>query len=494
MKLRPAERVRGNCPAPTLTLDCATAIETDAAMTTANNARAGMKRHPAALLAVAAGLLAGASPAAQSAEATQAPETMVLKAAHLFDSTGTALKDGAIVVVRGDRIVSVGTAAAPAGARVIDLGDATLLPGFIDAHTHLTLEFQKDYYHFIYDRLMRFPAEQAMYAAMYARRTLEAGFTTVRNVGAYDFVDVGLRNAINAGVAEGPRILTAVHGLGSPGGHFDDYSFPPDKVKPWGPIEGICSGPEECREAVRYQMKWGADLIKIAASGGVLSEADPVDVPQLTLEEMSAIVSEAHKWRRKVAAHCHGDAAARIAIEAGVDSIEHGSFLTEDTLKLMKAKGVYLVPTRMAVYWVSKQADAGAYPQKIADKARAAAAAHGTMFKAALRIGVPIALGTDAGVYPHGMNAMEFGLMTDLGMSPAAALLAGTRESAKLLGIEAQVGTLEAGKVADVVAVPGSVLGDIHATEHPVFVMTLPGPPPSPRARVWRGVSRRFGV
>ncbi|TLZ12869.1 MAG: amidohydrolase family protein [Gammaproteobacteria bacterium] len=442
-------------------------------MTTANNASAGMKRHPAAVLAVAAGLLAGASPAAQSAEATQAPETMVLKAAHLFDSTGTALKDGAIVVVRGDRIVSVGTAAAPAGARVIDLGEATLLPGFIDAHTHLTLEFQKDYYHFIYDRLMRFPAEQAMYAAMYARRTLEAGFTTVRNVGAYDFVDVGLRNAINAGVAEGPRILTAVHGIGSPGGHFDDYSFPPDKVKPWGPIEGICSGPEECREAVRYQMKWGADLIKIAASGGVLSEADPVDVPQLTLEEMSAIVSEAHKWRRKVAAHCHGDAAARIAIEAGVDSIEHGSFLTEDTLKLMKAKGVYLVPTRMAVYWVSKQADAGAYPQKIADKARAAAAAHGTMFKAALRIGVPIALGTDAGVYPHGMNAMEFGLMTDLGMSPAAALLAGTRESAKLLGIEVQVGTLEAGKVADVVAVPGSVLGDIHATEHPVFVMHL---------------------
>jgi len=442
-------------------------------MTTANNASSGTKRHRAALLALAAGLLVGASPAAQSAEAAQAPETIVLKAAHLFDSTGTALKDGATLVVRADRIVSIGTAAAPPGARVIDLGDATLLPGFIDAHTHLTLEFQKDYYHFIYNRLMRFPAEQAMYAAMYARRTLEAGFTTVRNVGANDFVDVGLRNAINAGVAEGPRILTAVHGLGSPGGHFDDYSFPPDKVKPWGPIEGICSGPEECREAVRYQMKWGADLIKIAASGGVLSEADPVDVPQLTLEEMSAIVSEAHKWRRKVAAHCHGDAAARIAIEAGVDSIEHGSFLTEDTLKLMKAKGVYLVPTRMAVYWVSKQADAGAYPQKIADKARAAAAAHGTMFKAALRIGVPIALGTDAGVYPHGMNAMEFGLMADLGMSPAAALLAGTRESAKLLGIEAEVGTLEAGKVADVVAVPGSVLGDIHATEHPLFVMHL---------------------
>ncbi|HEV3309319.1 MAG TPA: amidohydrolase family protein, partial [Chloroflexota bacterium] len=204
---------------------------------------------------------------------------------------------------------------------------------------------------------------------------------------------------------------------------------------------------------------------------GVLSEADPVDVPQLTLEEMTAIVSEAHKWKRKVAAHCHGDAAARLAIEAGVDSIEHGSFLTEDTLKLMKAKGVYLVPTRMAVYWVIKQADT--YPPKIAAKARAAAAAHGNMFKAALRIGVPIAFGTDAGVYPHGMNAMEFGLMTELGMSPGAALVAGTRASAKLLGVEADVGTLEAGKAADIVAVPGNVLSDIRATEHPVFVMHL---------------------
>jgi imidazolonepropionase-like amidohydrolase len=419
-----------------------------------------------ACLVVGAALWAAALPAA--ADAPAEPETVVLKAAHIFDSTGAALKDGGIVVVRGERIVAVG-GSAPAGARVIDLGDATLLPGFIDAHTHLTMEFEKDYYHGFYTRLMRFPAEQAQYAALYARRTLEAGFTTVRNVGADDFVDVGLKNAINAGITEGPRMLTAVHGIGSVGGHFDDYSFPPDRVKPWGPIEGICTGPEQCREAVRYQMKWGADVIKIAASGGVLSEADPVDVPQLTPEEMSAIVSEAHKWRRKVAAHCHGDAAARLAIEAGVDSIEHGSFLTEDTLKLMKAKGVYLVPTRMAVYWVNKMVDT--YPPPIAAKARAAAAAHGTMFKTALRVGVPIAFGTDAGVYPHGMNAMEFGLMTDLGMSPAAALLSGTREAAKLLGVADDVGTLEAGKAADIVAVPGNVLNDIHATEHPLLVM-----------------------
>jgi imidazolonepropionase-like amidohydrolase len=424
------------------------------------------------VLATAALIGLAALPAAGAADEPSAAapaETIVLKAAHVFDSTGSALKDGVIVVVRGDRIVSVGTAAAPAGARVIDLGDATLLPGFIDAHTHLTMQLDKDYYRGVYNRLMRFPAEQAMYAALYARRTLEAGFTTVRNVGADDFIDVGLRNAINAGITAGPHMLTAVHGIGSPGGHFDDYAIPPDRVKPWGPIEGICSGPEECRQAVRYQLKWGADVIKIAASGGVLSESDPVDVPQLTPEEMTAIVSEAHKWRRKVAAHCHGDAAARLAIEAGVDSIEHGSFLTEDTLKLMKAKGVYLVPTRMAVYWVNKMADT--FPPQIAAKARAAAAAHGDMFKTALRVGVPIAFGTDAGVYPHGMNAMEFGLMTELGMSPSAALLAGTREAAKLLGVQADVGTLEAGKAADIVAVPGNVLNDIHATEHPILVM-----------------------
>jgi imidazolonepropionase-like amidohydrolase len=220
----------------------------------------------AILIASASGVAGGLSPA-RALEAA-APETIVLKAAHVFDSTGTALKDGVTVVVRGDRIVSVGTTAPPAGARVIDLGDATLLPGFIDAHTHLTLEFTGNYYQFFHDELLRFPAEAALYAAVYARRTLEAGFTTVRNVGADDFVDIGLRNAINAGVTAGPRMLTAAHGIGSPGGHFDAASYPPERVKPLGPIEGICSGPEQCREATRYQMKWGADVIKIAASGG----------------------------------------------------------------------------------------------------------------------------------------------------------------------------------------------------------------------------------
>ena len=196
---------------------------------------------------------------------------------------------------------------------------------------------------------------------------------------------------------------------------------------------------------------------------------------------MKAIVSEAHAWRRKVAAHCHGDAAARLAIEAGVDSIEHGSFLTEDTLKLMKAMGVWLVPTRITVEWVLKKVDT--YPPQIAAKARAAAAAHANMMKTALRVGVQIALGTDAGVYPHGMNNQEFAAYVNLGMSPAQALLSGTRDGAKLLGIDADVGTLEAGKIADVVAVPGNVLSDIHATEHPLLVMHLGKVIPLPDAK-----------
>jgi imidazolonepropionase-like amidohydrolase len=234
-------------------------------------------------------------------------------------------------------------------------------------------------------------------------------------------------------------------------------------------MQGVCNGPDECRTAVRDQMKWGADVIKICASGGVLSEADPVDVPQLTSAELDAIMSEAHAWKRKVAAHAHGDLAAKLAVEAGVDSIEHGSFLTEATLKLMKQKGVYLVPTRMAVYWIEREADT--YPPKIQAKARAAAAAHGSMLKMAIKLGVPIAFGTDAGVYPHGMNAHEFALMVEQGMAPEAALLSGTREASKLLGVDAEVGTLEAGKMADIVAVPGNVLKNIAATEQPVFVM-----------------------
>jgi imidazolonepropionase-like amidohydrolase len=418
-----------------------------------------MKHHiatlSAALLLVGA-LTAVAVHAQTTTTATSAPAVIVLKPG--------------LVVVQGQRILAVGAnATIPAGARVIDLGDATLLPGFIDAHVHIADDHDDNWAAGIYNTMLRFPAEQAFHAAHNAKVTLEAGVTTVRVVGAADFVDVALRNAINEGLTEGPRMLVAGHAIGSTGGHCDSSPYPPNRVTPAGPMEGVCNGPEECRLATRLQMKYGADVIKVCASGGVLSESDPVDVPQLTPDELHAIMSEAHSWGRKVAAHAHGDLAAKLAVEAGVDSIEHGSFVQPATLQLMKSKGVYLVPTRMTQVWVNTKADT--YPPKIAAKARAAYAAHAAMMKNALKIGVPIAFGTDAAVFPHGLNAQEFGDYVDLGMTPSAALLTSSQGAAKLLGVDKDTGTLETGKFADVVAVPGNVLQDIRATEKPVLVM-----------------------
>ena len=420
--------------------------------------------------ALAVALLPAFAANAQTPATTPTTPATVLKAAHLFDGRSGNLVSPGLVVVQGSKIVAIGAnAAIPADARVIDLGDATLVPGYIDAHTHIASDHDDDWAQGFYEGMLRFPVEQSFHAGRNAKVTLQAGVTSAREVGAADFVDVALRNAINAGLAEGPRLLVAGHALGSTGGHCDSSPFPPDRVAPSGPLQGVCNGPEECRLATRLQMKYGADVIKICASGGVLSESDPVDVPQLTPAELSAIISEAHAWGRKVAAHSHGDLAAKQAVEAGVDSIEHGSFLATSTLQLMKQKGVYLVPTRMTQVWVLDKADT--YPPKIGAKARAAGAAHSAMFKNALKVGVPIAFGTDAAVYPHGMNAREFGDLVDLGMSPSAALLTSSQGSAKLLGIDGETGTLEAGKFADIVAVPGDVLRDIRATEKPVLVM-----------------------
>jgi len=404
------------------------------------------------------------------AEAPAAGGTVVLKAAHLFDGRSGTLVEPGVVVVKGERIVAVGgDSAVPADARVIDLGDATLLPGFIDAHTHITQDHNDNWAQGFYENTLRSPVEQSYHAEANARITLRAGVTTIRDVGSNDFIDVALRNAIGDHLAQGPTIIAAGHAIGSTGGHCDSSPAPPDRMRPSGTLEGVCNGPEQCRLAVREQMKFGADVIKICASGGVLSESDPVDVPQLTPDELKAIMGEAHAWRRKVAAHAHGDLAARQAVEAGVDSIEHGSFLQPPTLELMKQKGVYLVPTRMTQVWVNAKADT--YPPKIGAKARAAAAAHTAMMKNAMRIGVPIAFGTDAAVYPHGINAQEFGDYVDVGMTPAAALMTSSLGSARLLGIDADTGTLESGKFADIVAVPGNVLQNIRATEKPVMVM-----------------------
>jgi imidazolonepropionase-like amidohydrolase len=411
------------------------------------------------------------------AATTPSSPAVVLKAAHIFDSVSGKLSDNGVVVVQEGKIVAVGAnSAIPAGARVIDLGDATLMPGMIDSHVHMDGEFSENWYKGFYEGVTRFPAETALYAAKYAKETLEAGFTSVRDVGSTDYVAVSLKHAIDAGVTEGPRMIVSNYAIGSTGGHADGQDLPPTVAPPYGPLQGVCNSPDECRAAVRYQMKYGAGVIKFMPSGGVLSLNDPVDVPELTQDEMNAIIGEAHTWHRKVAAHCHGDAAAKMAIQAGVDSIEHGTFLQDDTLKSMKDKGVYLVPTLYASYWVGQTADT--YPPAIREKALKAAAQSQIMFQHAVKIGVPIAFGTDSAVEPHGTDAFEFELMVKNGMSPADALMAATAHAAQLLygdhgqkNVDAPVGTLEAGKYADIVALPGDPLKDIKATEHPTFVM-----------------------
>src|SRR5713101_3967920 len=357
-----------------------------------------------------------------------ADQTIVLKAARMFDGKSKSLISNGVVVVRGDKIVDVGSnVAIPSDAKVIDLGDMTLSPGFMDAHTHLTLDYTGN---FNEKRLKEFQtnvSEMALMAIPYARATLEAGFTTVRDLGSRfagspEFVDVALRNAINHGITPGPHMLVATKGIGATGGHFDSTGGYRDKLfgREPDPSEGIADGPDEIRKAVRFEVKNGANVIKAAVSGGVLSLDDEVDTPQFTPAEMAALVDESHRLRKKVAVHCHGDQAAREAIEAGVDSIEHGSFMKPETLTLMKNKGTFLTPTLMAGEYIMAKIDN--YPPVLQEKAKAAYNARSEMFRSALKIGVKISFGTDAAVFPHGENAKEFALMTGLGMPPMDAL------------------------------------------------------------------------
>jgi imidazolonepropionase-like amidohydrolase len=427
------------------------------------------------VLIILCSVLLGARISAQTETQKLPAKSYVLKAARLFDGKNDTLMTPGVVVVSAGKIVGVGKGVAvPADARTIDLGDATLLPGFIDAHTHLTMEHNDDYKQARLDGLQKPIAEQALDASVNARVTLLAGFTTVRDVGSSDFLDVGLRNGINHGDVPGPRMLVTVHALGATGGHCDGQDgyraglFGHES----GPLDGVINGPDQARYAVRLDHKYGADMIKVCASGGVLSPTDDVDTPQLTQEELNAIVDEAHALRRKTAAHAHGAEAAKRAIRAGIDSIEHGSFLDDEALDMMKQRGTYLVPTLMAIQGLQEQMDRGVYiPPAIEAKARAAIAAIHSTFQRAMAKGVKIGLGTDAAVYPHGRNAEEFHQMVDLGMKPVDALKAGTSADAELLGLANNIGTLEANKLADIVAVPGDPLQNIRQTEHVFFVM-----------------------
>ena len=400
---------------------------------------------------------------------------VVLKAARLIDGTGAAPINNAVIVVDDNKIVAVGSARSvnvPANAKVIDLGDVTLLPGFIDMHTHLI------------GRTLGDPAGEsapvrdyesfgAILGVQNARATLMAGFTTVRNVGANGrFDDLALRKAIDEGWTQGPRMVTAGHSLGIRGGHCDDNGFKPGMFDP-GIEEGIADGPDQVRAAVRYQIKYGVDVIKTCATAGVLSEGSAaVGVTQYTFEELKAMVDEASKLGRKVAAHAHGTEGIKIASRAGVSSIEHGSFLDEEGARLMKSNGTFLVPTLSAAEGVENAAKSGVLKGLRAEKARMAAAAVRNAIKLAVANKVPIAFGTDAGVVPHGSNAHEFQLLVEWGgLSNMDALVAATSSAAKLLGWEKNIGSLTTGKWADIIAVSGDPLRDIRATEKVVFVM-----------------------
>ena len=415
-------------------------------------------------LAVAVFLFA---PALLAAENRAGP--VVVKAARMFDGKGDRIVSPGVVVVANGKITAAGAKAQiPQDAQVIDLGDATLLPGFIDAHTHLSMQMSGDWKQ---DRLdwfeMSIP-ERTLQAVEHARRTLMAGFTTVRDLGGEDLIDIGLRNAIRKGKIIGPRILAATHSIGSTGGHGDTVNIRPGLLARESP-DSIIDSPDEARAAVRRNIKRGADVIKVHATGGVLSLADEVDTPQLTQAELDALVDEAHALRKKVSAHAHGAMGAKRAIRAGVDSIEHGSFLDDEALNMMKAKGTYFVPTFLPLRELMTRLNT--LPPPTVPKAQAANMHHAISFKNALAKGVKIAFGTDAGVYPHGRNAEEFHHMVEAGMKSADALRAAMSVDAELLGMPDRLGTLDAGRLADVVAVPGDPIADVRQTEKVFFVM-----------------------
>jgi len=396
--------------------------------------------------------------------AQSAPKTVVIRAGRVLDvKTGKTLTNQTIVI-QGDRIASIGAdAQVPAGATVINLPNATVLPGLIDAHTHITFNPN-----FGYSWLAISVPREALIGAKNARLTLEAGFTTVRNVGAKGYADVALRDAINAGDVPGPRMLVSGPALSITGGHCDNNLLPFDYH---ATSDGVADGVEAVQHRTREIIKYGADLIKVCATGGVLSKGDNPQHSQYTLEEMKAIVADAHRLGRKVAAHAHGAQGILWASEAGVDSIEHGSYIDDAAIAEMKKNGTYLVPTLYLMDWFFENAERIGTPPDLIAKGKEVMPAARKNVARAFAAGVKVGFGTDAAVYPHGLNAHEFAVMVKLGLTPLQAIQAATINDADLLGWSDKVGTIEPGKFADIVAVDGDPLQDVTTLERVKFVM-----------------------
>src|ERR1700677_2469336 len=395
---------------------------------------------------------------------------IVIRAARLIDGRGGEPLAPAMVRIEGDKITAVGTAlAVPEGARTLDLGDSTLMPGFIDLHTHLT---GRSDVHWEDALLKSTPPEDALWGAHWALVTLMAGFTTVRDMGpAWPYTDVALRNAIEEGAVPGPRMLVAGAYVSSTGGAGDALQFSPYVQVPL--VHNLADGPEEITKAVRTNFKNGADFIKILATGAALSKGIPPGAQQYSEEEMRAAVVEAKRWGRDVAAHAHGTEGIKAAIRAGVHTIDHGSGLDDEAVAMLKARpGVtYYVPTLALMTVNLDEKHANVFPPAELERIRQLRAMAEAGFRRALAAGLPIGLGTDAPVIPHGMNAREFRTRVGLGEKPMASLISATRINAQIIHLDDRIGTVEAGKLADLVAVPGNPLTDITATERVGFVM-----------------------
>jgi len=413
----------------------------------------------------------GLSVAADAPTAPAAPSVTALLCGHLIDTVAGKMLGASTIVIEGGHVREVLSGSqAPAGATAIDLTSQTCMPGLIDSHVHLTGQTSRTEY---VDRYHWNVADYAIRSTVYARRTLLAGFTTVRNLGDGANESAALRNAINAGIVPGPRIYTAGKAMGSTGGHADPMNgLNQELSKDLGAVDGIINSPEDAVKAVREHYKLGDDLIKIMPSGGVLDEGASGDNSQMTLEEIRAVVTTAHDYGFAVAAHAHGAEAIRRAVIGGVDSIEHGTFMDAEDMKLMVEHGTYYVPTIIAGDFVARQAKVpGYYPATIARKAQEIGPLIQATAGRAYKAHVKIAFGTDAAVYPHGQNAHEFELMVGAGMPPMFCIQAATVNAATLLRHEKELGSVAAGKIADVVAVPGNPIDDISLMKNVSFVM-----------------------